>query len=79
MVRLAPRDAGVIFQLQHRLDHAHRIRRTLSIMILVPYGETALNLARQGFLEDMLLLLVFTVVTHAQALEGSQTDCIRSM
>ena len=53
MMRLVPWDTGVIFQLQHLLDHAHRIRRTLSLMIFVPYSKTTLTLACHGFLEDM--------------------------
>ena len=53
MVCLVPGNAGVIFQLQHLLNHAHRIRRTLSLMIFVPYSKTTLTLARHGVLEDM--------------------------
>ena len=53
MVRLISRDAGVIFQLQHFLDHAHGIRRTLSLMILVPHSKTTLSLACLALIEDM--------------------------
>ena len=55
MVRLVPGDAGVIFQLQHLLNHDHSIRRTLSLMILVPYGKPILGLARLSLLEDVPL------------------------
>ncbi len=50
MVRLVPGNAGVIFQLQHLLNHAHSIRHTLSLVILVPHGKTILGLARLDLL-----------------------------
>ena len=53
MVRLIPGDAGVIFQLQHLLNHAHGIRCTLSLVILVPHGKTLLSLVSPGHFEDM--------------------------
>jgi len=53
MVRLISGDAGVIFQLQHLLNHAHSKRRTLRLMFLVPYGKTTLRLACPAFIEDM--------------------------
>jgi len=53
MVRLISGDTGVILQLQHLLDHAHGIRRTLSLMILVPHGKTTLRLACLALIEDM--------------------------
>ena len=55
MVRLVPGDAGVIFQLQHLLNHGYGIRRTLSLVILVPHGKTILGLARLALLEDVKL------------------------
>ena len=53
MVRLVPGDAGVLFQLQHLLNHAHGVRRTLRLMILVPHGQTTFSLALIGLLKDM--------------------------
>jgi hypothetical protein len=53
MVRLISGNAGVIFQLQHLLNHAHSIRRTLRLMFLVPDGKTTLRLACPAFIEDM--------------------------
>ena len=53
MVRLVPWDSGVIFQLQHLLNHAHSIRRTLSLMVLVPHGNTTLGLTCLALIEDM--------------------------
>ena len=53
MVRLVPGDAGVIFQLQHFLNHAHGVRRTVSLVILVPHSQTTLSLALFGLLENM--------------------------
>jgi hypothetical protein len=50
-----PWDAGVIFQLQHLLDHAHSIRRTFSLVILVPHGKASLGLARLAHLKDVPL------------------------
>ena len=55
MVRLVPGDAGVIFQLQHLLNHGHGIRRPFSLVILVPHGKTNLRLARLALLEDVPL------------------------
>ncbi len=52
MVRSVPGNAGVIFQLQHLLNHAHSIRHTLSLVILVPHGKTILGLARLDLLDD---------------------------
>ena len=53
IARLIPGDAGIIFQLQHLLNHSHCIRRTLSFMIFVPYSKTTLTLACHHFFEDM--------------------------
>jgi len=55
MARLISGDAGVIFQLQHLLNHDHSIRRTVSLVILVPHGKTNLGLARLALLEDVPL------------------------
>jgi len=55
MIRLVSGDAGVIFQLQHLLNHGHGIRRTFSLVILVPDSKTILGLARLARIEDVPL------------------------
>lgn len=55
MAGLVSGDAGVLFQLQHFLNHTGSKRRALGLMILVPHGKTILGLARLTLLEDVPL------------------------